>query len=365
MRTGDRGDARPCSRASGSPASAPRAARSCAPPRSCSPAAPGRARAEWLPEHARPPVRPVKGQILELRSPAGPRPRSTGSSPPSASTWCRARDGRLIAGATVEERGFDTAVTAGGVHELLREAYRLLPESRRWSWSRRWPALRPGTPDNLPIVGPGALEGLILATGHFRNGILLAPPLAAARVVEALGAGWRREDRAEREALELPDGASLADAVREAGAEPDARRRGVAVAARRRGRAARRVGARPRSPRAAGRGPRGDPGRRPRSRRRMGARRPRVVLAADRGDRRLPLAGADGGGAAAPRAAEIVTVALRRIDPAAKGSVLDVLDKLGLFALPNTAGCFTARDAIAHRAARPRGLSRPTGSSSR
>ena len=70
-----------------------------------------------------------------------------------------------------------------------------------------------------------------------------------------------------------------------------------------------------------------------------------MVLAADRRHRRLPLAGADGGGAAAA-GTEIVTVALRRIDPAAEGSVLDVIDRLGLFALPNTAGCFTARDAV-------------------
>jgi glycine oxidase len=93
--------------------------------------------------------------------------------------------GQLVVGATVEERGFDTAVTAGGIHELLREAYRLLPDVAEMELVEAMAALRPGTPDNLPAVGPGELEGLILATGHFRNGILLAP-LAAARVVEAL-----------------------------------------------------------------------------------------------------------------------------------------------------------------------------------
>ena len=71
------------------------------------------------------------------------------------------------------------------LHELLREAYRLLPDVAEMELVEAMAGLRPGTPDNLPAVGPGELEGLILATGHFRNGILLAP-LAAARVVETL-----------------------------------------------------------------------------------------------------------------------------------------------------------------------------------
>jgi glycine oxidase len=141
--------------------------------------------AGWLPEHARPPVRPVKGQIVELRPPAG-GPAPIGRIVASERVYLVPRaDGRLIAGATVEERGFDTAVTAGGLHELLREAYRLLPELAEMELVEAMAGLRPGTPDNLPLVGPGALGGLILATGHFRNGILLAP-LAAERVCEAL-----------------------------------------------------------------------------------------------------------------------------------------------------------------------------------
>jgi len=84
-------------------------------------------------------------------------------------------DGRLIAGATVEELGFDTRVTAGGVLELLREAYRALPDVAELELERVVAGLRPGTPDNAPIVGMGDLDGLILATGHFRNGVLLAP----------------------------------------------------------------------------------------------------------------------------------------------------------------------------------------------
>jgi glycine oxidase len=142
----------------------------------------------WLPEHARPPVRPVKGQVLELRRRDG--------EPPAHHILASERvylvprgDGRLIVGATVEEMGYDTAVTAGGVHELLREAYRLLPEVAEMELVDAIAGLRPGTPDNLPIVGPGAIDGLVLATGHFRNGILLAP--LAAQAVADLLAGRR------------------------------------------------------------------------------------------------------------------------------------------------------------------------------
>jgi glycine oxidase len=129
----------------------------------------------WLPPEARPPVRPVKGEVIELR------PREEG--PPVASrnvaserTYLVPRDdGRLVIGATQEERGFDTTVTAGGVHELLREAYRVLPDIAEMELAGMIAGLRPGSPDNLPIVGRGAVDGLVLATGHFRNGILLAP----------------------------------------------------------------------------------------------------------------------------------------------------------------------------------------------
>jgi glycine oxidase len=138
----------------------------------------------WLPNEARPPVRPVKGQVVELRSRDG--------EPPARHILASERvylvprkDGRLVIGATVEEMGFDTAVTAGGVHELLREAYRLLPDVAEMEWVGATAGLRPGTPNNLPLVGPGAIDGLVLATGHYRNGILLAP-LAAQAVAQHL-----------------------------------------------------------------------------------------------------------------------------------------------------------------------------------
>lgn len=143
--------------------------------------------AGWLPEEARPPVRPVKGQILELRAVDGEVPCERIVASERVYLVPRG-DGRLIAGATVEERGFDMTVTAGGVHELLREAYRLLPDVAEMELVEALAGLRPATPDNLPLVGPGALEGLVLACGHYRNGILLAP-ITGDAVAELLGDG--------------------------------------------------------------------------------------------------------------------------------------------------------------------------------
>jgi glycine oxidase len=144
--------------------------------------------ASWLPDEARPPVRPVKGETVELR------PRA-GEGAPAARIVASERvylvprpDGRLVVGATQEERGFDTVVTAGGVHELLREAYRVLPDVAEMEFAGAIAGLRPGTPDNLPIVGRGAVEGLVLAAGHFRNGILLAPLTADAVAATLAGA---------------------------------------------------------------------------------------------------------------------------------------------------------------------------------
>ncbi len=142
---------------------------------------------DWLPEEARPPVRPVKGEVIELRVREG-EPPAAGRNIASERIYLVPRDdGRLIVGATQEERGFDVTVTAGGVHELLREAYRVLPDVAEMELAGTIAGLRPGSPDNLPIVGRGAVEGLVLATGHFRNGILLAPITADA--VAAILAG--------------------------------------------------------------------------------------------------------------------------------------------------------------------------------
>jgi glycine oxidase len=133
--------------------------------------------APWLPPSARPPVRPVKGQLLVLRG--GPEQSVCSRIVTTERVYLVPRpDGRLIVGATVEERGFDLQVTAGGVHEMLREAYRALPDVAELELVEALAGLRPGTPDNAPLVGPGALDGLLLATGHYRNGILLTPGTA-------------------------------------------------------------------------------------------------------------------------------------------------------------------------------------------
>ncbi|MGI8803747.1 MAG: FAD-dependent oxidoreductase, partial [Solirubrobacteraceae bacterium] len=88
-------------------------------------------------------------------------------------------------GATVEERGFDRTVTAGGIHQLLRDESELVPGVLELEVCELAAGLRPGTPDNLPLIGPAGRDGLFWATGHYRNGILLAP-VTAELVVEAL-----------------------------------------------------------------------------------------------------------------------------------------------------------------------------------
>ena len=120
------------------------------------------------------PVRPVKGQILRLRDPAGPGLLARVLRTDDVYVVPRA-NGRYVVGATVEERGFDTAVTAGAIHDLLRDAAEVLPGIRELELEEASSGLRPGTPDNAPIIGPGAVAGLHWATGHHRNGILLAP----------------------------------------------------------------------------------------------------------------------------------------------------------------------------------------------
>jgi glycine oxidase len=131
-------------------------------------------RLDWIPPEARPPVRPVKGEIVTLRGPAE-EPVCERIVAGERVYMVPRADGRLIIGATVEEKGFDTTVTAGGVHELLREAYRLIPEIAELELAETTAGLRPGSPDNAPLIGASATEGLLVATGHFRNGVLQAP----------------------------------------------------------------------------------------------------------------------------------------------------------------------------------------------
>jgi glycine oxidase len=150
-----------------------------------------------LPEDARVPIRPVKGQVLRLRDPrgAGLVERTIRG----ADTYLVPRpDGRYVLGATMEERGDDTTPTAGGLYTLLRDMSEVVPGVLELDVEEVRAGLRPATPDNLPAIGPGALDGLLWAAGHFRNGILLTP--VTADLVAAMLAGEP-----------APDWAALAD----------------------------------------------------------------------------------------------------------------------------------------------------------
>jgi glycine oxidase len=133
----------------------------------------------WSPQVAdglgpMPPVRPVRGQLLRLRDPAGPGLLGSVIRFEGGYVVPRA-DGRYVLGATVEERGFDVEPDVGGIYELLREAHEIVPGVSELKIEELCVGLRPGMPDNAPAIGPGALAGLTWATGHHRNGILLAP----------------------------------------------------------------------------------------------------------------------------------------------------------------------------------------------
>ena len=132
-----------------------------------------------LPAADCPPVRPVKGQMLALlMDPAAPILTHVLWTPKAY--LVPRRDGRLLVGATTEERGFDTAITAGGMLSLLESAWRALPGVEELPIVESWVGFRPGSRDDAPILGPTGTDGLILATGHHRNGILLTPATADA-----------------------------------------------------------------------------------------------------------------------------------------------------------------------------------------
>jgi glycine oxidase len=96
-------------------------------------------------------------------------------------------DGTVVVGATAEERGFDTSVSAAAVYQLLRDARELVPDVLEMDLVETCVGLRPGTPDNAPLLGWSSVPGLVVATGHHRNGVLLTPVTADA--VAALVAG--------------------------------------------------------------------------------------------------------------------------------------------------------------------------------
>jgi glycine oxidase len=139
-----------------------------------------------LPGALRAAVRPVKGQLLRLRHPAGMPAvisHTLRATVRGADVYLVPRaDGEVIVGATSEERGPDRTVTAGAVHDLLRDAMSVLPVTSELLLAETCAGLRPGTPDNGPIVGGCGIGGLMLATGHYRNGILMSPVTADAIV---------------------------------------------------------------------------------------------------------------------------------------------------------------------------------------
>ncbi|MET7788986.1 glycine oxidase ThiO [Streptomyces sp. 900116325] len=132
-----------------------------------------------LPAEVVPPVRPVKGQVLRLTVPAAYAPfltRTVRAVVRGSHVYLVPREnGELVVGATSEEMGWDTTVTAGGVYELLRDAHELVPGITELPLTETRAGLRPASPDNAPLLGPTALPGLHLATGHHRNGVLLTP----------------------------------------------------------------------------------------------------------------------------------------------------------------------------------------------
>jgi glycine oxidase len=144
------------------------------------------------------PIRPVKGQIMRLRDPAG-QDLVTRTIRTREGYLVPRGEGRYVLGATVEERGWDTAPTSGATLELIRDLAEVVPGVLELEIEELGAGLRPGTPDNLPIIGPAG--GVVWATGHYRSGILLADVTAEAVVSVLAGDG-------------LPDWAAACDPAR-------------------------------------------------------------------------------------------------------------------------------------------------------
>jgi glycine oxidase len=133
-----------------------------------------------IPSSHQPPVRPVKGQMLALHMDAdAPLLRHVIWLPRGGYLVPR-RYGRLVVGATVEERGFDDTVTAGGLLALIEGAWRAVPAIEELAVAETWVGFRPGSRDDAPMLGPSGIDQFVVATGHHRNGILLTPITAEA-----------------------------------------------------------------------------------------------------------------------------------------------------------------------------------------
>ena len=164
-------------------------------------------RVEGLPAEAVPPVVPIKGEIVVLTPPPG-------SALPKHVVWGNEiyvvpRAEQLLVGATMERAGFDTSQSPEAYGWLLRQSAGLMPALKGWEVAEHWASLRPATPDGMPILGPTVVDGLYVASGQFRNGILFAPAVAEAmarlileRVMETPAFDPRRFDGAQMHAPE-------------------------------------------------------------------------------------------------------------------------------------------------------------------
>jgi glycine oxidase len=131
------------------------------------------------------PITPVKGEMIALARPKGeavPRPVVWGHG-----IYAVPRDGMLLIGATMENAGFDTQPTDAARDFLKAHAEAALPDLKRWTVTDHWAGLRPRSTDGLPLLGPTRLDGLWLAGGQFRNGILFAPAIAESLAAQLLG----------------------------------------------------------------------------------------------------------------------------------------------------------------------------------
>ena len=131
------------------------------------------------------PVRPVKGQILRLQVRPQPLNRLIHTASCYIVPW---PDGRILVGATMENAGFNKEVTVFGIRHLTNALCNLIPSLASAKVTHTWAGLRPDTPDNMPILGTTPIDNLLVATGHFRNGILLAP-LTAGIIAEIVTSG--------------------------------------------------------------------------------------------------------------------------------------------------------------------------------
>ncbi|MBK1695771.1 glycine oxidase ThiO [Rhodovibrio salinarum] len=140
---------------------------------------------DGVPDSAQAPIRPIKGQMLSLQmNPDQPLVRHVLWAPKVY--LVPRRDGTLLIGATVEEKGFEDAMTAGGVFALLEAAWRALPAIEELAIKEMWAGHRPGSRDDAPVLGATPVEGLYLANGHHRNGILMTPLSGQAVAAEIL-----------------------------------------------------------------------------------------------------------------------------------------------------------------------------------